>query len=206
MLTYITNRYDLTMPTLAKLPEYFGFTKYEVPTDSSHCPMTYAVGQNQFDWMANHKKQQNWFNSFMSSRREGKPNWFDVYPVEKLIEDIVKYERSLGLGDDDDHDYKNAAEGGNNNDESASDRGTAFLVDVGGNKGHDLKKLRQKFDAHLPGPLILQDLPTVLESIGSDDADGLTRMAYNFWDPQPVKGVSCRLFLFAFFAPYKELT
>jgi hypothetical protein len=51
----------------------------------------------------------------MSSRREGKPNWFDIYPVERLID------------------------GSNHHPEAV------LLVDIGGNQGHDLEKLQANY-------------------------------------------------------------
>ncbi|KAL4891810.1 S-adenosyl-L-methionine-dependent methyltransferase [Aspergillus ambiguus] len=148
--------YDMTLPTLAKLPEYFREHQYVMPKDYSKSPMHWAVGQSQFEWLGQRKHRQALFNSYMSSRREGKPNWFDVYPVSRLI--------------------------GHANFLSSDD---AFLVDIGGNQGHDLVKFRTKYP-HMPARLILQDLPAVLES--KPPTEGIETMGYSFLDPQPVKG------------------
>lgn len=117
--------------------------------------MQWAVGQSQFEWLASDKKQQTRFNSYMASRRQGRPMWFDVYPVERLMGPAVPF------GD------------------------TIFLVDVGGNQGHDLSIFRQKY-SYLPGTLILQDLPEVVN--GVTGGDGIKVMGYSFMDPQPVQG------------------
>ncbi|KAL2847641.1 S-adenosyl-L-methionine-dependent methyltransferase [Aspergillus pseudodeflectus] len=77
--------YDLTMPTLARLPEYFREHHYTTPKDYSQSPMCWAVGQSQFEWLAQRRHQQVLFNSYMSSRREGRPAWFDVYPLNRLM-------------------------------------------------------------------------------------------------------------------------
>lgn len=124
--------------------------------------MQWAVGQSQFEWLASHPEQQQMFNSYMTSRREGKPMWFDVYPVERL----------LGHG--------------------APFEDTTFLVDVGGNRGHDLVKFRQEYD-HLPGRLILQDLPDVVKGV-SGCATPIEVMAYSFLDPQPIQGARAYYF------------
>jgi hypothetical protein len=116
--------------------------------------MHWAVGQSQFEWLASHKDQQALFNSYMASRRQGKPMWFDVYPVERLLGSAVPKED------------------------------TVFLVDIGGNQGHDLTRFHQRHP-HLPGRLVLQDLPKVVNGVSGRDA-GIEVMAYSFLDPQPV--------------------
>ena len=82
--------------------------------------MQWAVGQSQFEWLASNKDQQALFNSYMASRRQGRPMWFDTYPVGRLLGHAVPYED------------------------------TVFLVDVGGNQGHDLCRFRREYP-HLPG-------------------------------------------------------
>ncbi|KAL4868719.1 hypothetical protein BDV12DRAFT_185763 [Aspergillus spectabilis] len=146
--------YDLTMPTLARLPEYLREHKYTVPKEYSGSPMRWAVGQSQFEWLGQRRHQQVLFNSYMSSRRQGKPNWFDVYPVDRLTTPPLTDEKQV------------------------------FLVDVGGNQGHDLARFREKHP-HISARLILQDLPTV---VAGHDSKGIEPMAYSFMDPQPVKG------------------
>lgn len=150
--------------------------------------MAYAVGRSQFDWLADHKKHQTWFNSYMASRREGKPDWFDVYPVQRLIDDAIRHER-IRIYDQEDGDENCPEE-----EEEDNDGGGVFLVDIGGNQGHDLTRFRERFGSCVPGKLILQDLPAVIESVDEDvrecrHADGIEMMGYNFLDPQPVKGI-----------------
>ena len=85
------------------------------------------VGQSQFEWLAENKRHQSLFNSYMSSRREGKPNWFDVYPVNRLTEGAICHLDAV------------------------------FLVDIGGNQGHDLE--HSMTDIQTLGTACLQDLP-----------------------------------------------
>ncbi|GKZ78280.1 hypothetical protein AnigIFM56816_001836 [Aspergillus niger] len=152
--------YDLTLPTLAKLPDYFREHRYTSPKEYSRSPMQWAVGKSQFEWLAQHKHRQALFNSYMSSRRHGKPTWFDVYPVERLTNDAM------------DH------------------REAAFLVDVGGNQGHDLVKFHDRHP-EVPGRLILQDLPKVVSRCPGGRVEG---MGYSFLDPQPIKGARAYYF------------
>ncbi|KAJ5195583.1 uncharacterized protein N7498_009021 [Penicillium cinerascens] len=153
--------YDLTVPTLSKLPEYLRVHEYTNPQEYARSPMQWAVGQSQFEWLANNKKHQTLFNSYMASRRQGRPMWFDVYPVERLMGPAVPYED------------------------------TVFLVDIGGNQGHDLSRFRQKY-SHLPGKLVLQDLPKVVDGVSG--LEGIDVMGYSFMDPQPVKGARAYYF------------
>ncbi|KAJ5637781.1 hypothetical protein N7490_007660 [Penicillium lividum] len=148
--------YDLTIPTLGKLPEYLRAHDYVNPQDYDHSPMQWAVGQSQFEWLASHKDKQKLFNSYMASRRQGRPMWFDVYPVGRLMGDATPF------------------------------ADTVFLVDIGGNQGHDLRQFRQKYK-HLPGKLILQDLPKVLNGVSGRESD-IEVMPYSFMEPQPVQG------------------
>ncbi|KAF9891627.1 hypothetical protein FE257_003638 [Aspergillus nanangensis] len=147
--------YDLTLPTLAKLPDYFREHHYTMPTEYAHSPMRWAVGQSQFEWLAQRKHHQALFNSYMSSRRHGKPGWFDVYPVDRLAKQAA--------------DHPDAV----------------FLVDVGGNQGHDIVKFRSKYP-RVPGRLVLQDLPSVVGAASL--VEGIEPMAYSFLDPQPIRG------------------
>jgi hypothetical protein len=63
--------------------------------------------------------------------------------------------------------------------------GDVLIVDVGGGYGHDLQKSCDLF----PGSYrtILQDMPETIE--GAAVRDQIKVMAYNFFDPQPVKGM-----------------
>ena len=115
--------------------------------------MQWAVGQSQFEWLAKNKRHQALFNSYMSSRREGKPIWFDVYPLERLTDGVSFHPEAV------------------------------FLVDVGGNQGHDLGKFVSEYSPK-PGRLILQDLPKIVSTV---DRTGIETMGYSFFDPQPVK-------------------
>jgi hypothetical protein len=145
--------FDLTVPTLSKLPEYFRLHGYRNPQEYSTSPMKWAVGKSQFEWLAENKLHQDLFNSYMSSRREGRLNWFIIYPIERLMTGAVAIADAV------------------------------FLVDIGGNQGHDL----ERFHAHYPmapGRLILQDLPKIISGV---EKEGIEKISYSFLDPQPIK-------------------
>ncbi|KAL4994659.1 S-adenosyl-L-methionine-dependent methyltransferase [Aspergillus recurvatus] len=157
--------YDMTMPTLSVLPSYFVQHSYTMPTNYGASPMRWATGQSQFEWLAKRPAQQARFNGLMHSRREGQARWFDVYPVESLL-----------------RSFKAASSAGKEVDED----GNVFMVDIGGNEGHDLLWFRERY----PGfkqRLILQDLPAVVA--GKDvqlEGTGIEVMGYNFFEEQPI--------------------
>lgn len=65
---------------------------------------------------------------------------------------------------------------------------TVFIVDIGGGHGHDLKSLRDKYGHEgLPGRLILQDIAAEKPK---DTTAIFEFMHYNFFESQPVKGMS----------------
>jgi hypothetical protein len=127
--------------------------------------MQWAVGVSQFQWLAQNQTRQARFNSYMSSRRQGRQPWFEFYPVyERLIEGANAHPNWKD-------DLKRA--------------GIPLLIDIGGNQGHDLKWFKSTFhDA--PGRLILQDLPNVV--LPQSLPEGIETMGYSFFDPQPVQG------------------
>jgi demethylsterigmatocystin 6-O-methyltransferase len=58
-----------------------------------------------------------------------------------------------------------------------------LLVDIGGGVGHQCKDLRARYPS-LQGEVVVQDLQCA-EDLG---VAGVKGMAYNFFEPQPIKG------------------
>ena len=65
----------------------------------------------------------------------------------------------------------------------------AFFVDIAGGKGHDLRDVKDRIGTNL-GRLILEDLPEVIADV--DDSNDIETIAYDFFTPQPVKGLLLR--------------
>lgn len=61
-----------------------------------------------------------------------------------------------------------------------------LIVDVGGNKGHDLEEFKSKWP-NAPGRLVLQDQPHVLVDIQSLDP-AIEPMVHDFFTEQTLKG------------------
>lgn len=62
-----------------------------------------------------------------------------------------------------------------------------LLVDIGGNIGHVCAEFKAKYP-HLPGRVILQDLPHAIPM--ALQTPGVENTVYDIFTPQPVKGVS----------------
>lgn len=147
------------MPTATKLPEYFRTNGYQNPKEATNSPFAATFGEEFWAWISNKPEHASVFNSFMASRRKGRPSWFDVYPVEEgLFADAQQI-----------------------------DKDTALLIDVGGNRGHDLINFKSKYPNH-PGKIILQDLPDVISTLSAGEMKGIELMPHNFFEPQPIKG------------------
>ncbi|GAB1217109.1 hypothetical protein ATERTT37_006332 [Aspergillus terreus] len=69
-----------------------------------------------------------------------------------------------------------------------------FLVDVGGGHGHELLGFRQRFP-DVPGQLVLEDLPEVIDGLESLDPE-IKRVKHDFFQPQPVR--DARVYYFKF--------
>jgi hypothetical protein len=62
-----------------------------------------------------------------------------------------------------------------------------LLVDIGGGVGHDLTAFKKRFP-DLPGKLVLQDLPQVIDTIKDPLLEGITAVGHSMFDPQPIRG------------------
>lgn len=148
---------------LSKFNTYASKTGYKEPDSVTDGAFQYAYDTplNFFAYLqANHPYGPQ-FNHHMGGYRQGRPSWMDpdFFPVK---EQLIKGAKS--------------------------DAEAAFLVDIGGNIGHDLAEFAGKHP-DVPGRLVLQDLPVVLGQINSLD-DKIERMPYDFYTEQPLKGQS----------------
>ncbi|KAH6712302.1 O-methyltransferase-domain-containing protein [Leptodontidium sp. MPI-SDFR-AT-0119] len=66
------------------------------------------------------------------------------------------------------------------------------LVDIGGNLGHDVKLFRERCP-DIPGRVVLMDLPEVVRG-NTDPLDGVEKVEYDFFTPQPVIGAKFYMF------------
>lgn len=148
----------MALPTAAKLPEYLHKSGYKDPEDPVASPFAYTFGKPIFEWLKQNPDEQAVFNAHMAARRKGRPSWFEIFSIEESLgQEWLRWNADATL-----------------------------LVDVGGSRGHDLIKFKQRCPG-IPGRLILQDLPQVLTGLQLSH-EGIEPMVYDFNTPQPVKG------------------
>jgi hypothetical protein len=63
-----------------------------------------------------------------------------------------------------------------------------LVVDIGGGTGHDLLGLKARYPG-LKGRLVLEELPYLISQM-TDKLDGVELVEHDFYNPQPIKGMS----------------
>ncbi|KAK4125427.1 S-adenosyl-L-methionine-dependent methyltransferase [Parathielavia appendiculata] len=148
------------------LPSYLRKTNYTSPTSMTDGNLQYDH-DIKFNCSSGYTPMSAAWpsTSTWAAYSHGRPKWTDAgfYPVqERLLDDF---------------------------DASCPD--AAFLVDIGGNLGHNLQSFLDRFPT-APGRLVLQDLEHVISAIPPDSESSLSprieRTVYDFHTPQPVKG------------------
>ncbi|KAJ5474461.1 hypothetical protein N7475_004027 [Penicillium sp. IBT 31633x] len=153
-----------TLPAVNAMPAWLKKNEYRSPIEGTDCPFTLGFKTEYPFFQFLDGKNPEYpqlgaqFNNLMSAYHQGRPSWMDgnFYPVQSLID-------GAKTGEDD-----------------------VFIVDVGGNKGHDLEEFVLKWP-NTPGKLILQDQPHVLKDIKSLNP-GIKPMVHDFYLEQPIKG------------------
>ena len=79
------------------------------------------------------------------------------------------------------------------------DPDAVLFVDVGGSKGHEAISFYTAYP-DIPGHLILQDLPSVINKFRKDPSQCIELMPYDFFTTQPIKGQYLLLFIFSNFS------
>ncbi|KAL9090732.1 MAG: hypothetical protein Q9165_005220 [Trypethelium subeluteriae] len=120
----------------------------------------YAFGNTFFEHIKSNLDWKRNFDTFMSYRQSS-TKWYETYPVEKEL-------KSSSL---------------------KQDPQSVLLVDVAGGSGHDALAFRERF-LTLPGRCILEDLPETLQQVNQLERPGIEMVPYDFFTPQPIKGLS----------------
>ncbi|KAJ4340403.1 hypothetical protein N0V95_007516 [Ascochyta clinopodiicola] len=166
-ILYIVDNFQ---PALDAGPSYFRANAFQTPNSSVDAPFQHALnckGMHYFEYFDKVDREMGRrFASMMGVWSMGRQRWFDTdyYPVAERL--ITGAETPTG-------------------DENSSEE-PVFLVDVGGGTGHDIKGLRAAFGSQIPGKLVLQDRPEIIELAHVDAGD--EKMAHDFLTEQPIKG------------------
>ena len=150
----------MIFPIGAVLPKYMRETGvHQFPKrPEDKSPCHYAHDGNLWAYFDAHPDVRKDFDNYMSGRREGLSQWYEMFPMASTL--------APGMEDD---------------------PGAVLLVDVGGNKGHEIAGFHR---AHpeVPGRLILQDLAPMIGRVRENPPKDIELMPYDFFTPQPVKG------------------
>jgi len=142
---------------ISKLPEYFEQNGWKNPDDVYDGPFQFAMGTKSH------------YFDFLAS----KPYYLQAFNTVMTIS-----HRRRGQNWFDFFPVKEKLRVQNPTD--------AVLVDVGGSQGGDIIAFKEKYP-NIPGKLILQDLPIVIEAARNIPA-GIEAQGYDFFNEQPVKG------------------
>ncbi|KAL2130631.1 hypothetical protein VTI74DRAFT_6132 [Chaetomium olivicolor] len=169
--TYGGFYHELNCPMFRTLPYYLKATGFRNPTDVTDCNLQYWRGKdaNLFQYIGTNPLLTSDFNDAMECHSKyNLTPWVDVYPTESILAGAVGEEGSRPL-----------------------------VVDIGGGKGHDLKKFLARHPEVPAGSLVLQDLPDILK--GVEDSLGGDRRAivvqpHDFFTPQPAETRGARVY------------
>ncbi|OQU95647.1 hypothetical protein CLAIMM_01829 [Cladophialophora immunda] len=151
--------WDVIGKAVLHLPEYLVQTDHRMPLGRPGVwELAYGKDTDFFSMISKDPKLMQQFHDMMAVQRYQRPDWFDIYPVEEMV--IRGFDPSVG---------------------------DALLVDIGGSRGHELKKFKGRFP-HAKGKLILEDLLEVVDLSPYTEADGITKIGHDFFSDQLIKG------------------
>jgi len=161
---------DWLLPIYQALPKKLKAEEYKLPqTDATDLAVQYAwgdKGKGLFEILGGRPAIAGGFRQLMSTWGTSGSFLYDYYPVEERL--IKGYDSSIS---------------------------DVMFVDLGGNWGNKVIAVKDRFP-HMPGRLIVQDLPYSIESAPKTDKAELT--VHDFFQPQPVKrmysDISCSVY------------
>ncbi|KAI3394966.1 hypothetical protein diail_2024 [Diaporthe ilicicola] len=154
--------FHIIAPAVIKAPDFFKDTGFQNPDNVVKTPFQLVNNTDRpaFEWAHQHRPDLvAEFGLWMTALR-GRTTWLDVLDFEALIK-------------------------ANADADVAINADTPVFVDVGGGIGSQCALFKKKLP-HLPGRVILQDLPIVIQH--ALPTDGVENTAHDFWGEQPVKG------------------
>ncbi|KAI1407314.1 S-adenosyl-L-methionine-dependent methyltransferase [Hypoxylon sp. FL1857] len=155
----ISHCFEVVAPIYQAMPSFLQETKYVTPTDpvDTAWQRAFNTPMHALEWLSRHPDKLARFGDYMASRDGPSRGWLDVYPVQ---EELATRDWEEGTTQ-------------------------AVFVNVGVGFGHPCAEFKKKFP-HVPGRVVLQDLPPMIEQV--PQVPGVENMAHNLFDEQPVKG------------------
>ncbi|CAK3779712.1 sterigmatocystin 8-O-methyltransferase [Lecanosticta acicola] len=159
-------------PMFNALPEYLKKIGYKNPSDTSSTPfhMAYNTTKDIFEWFAENKEWSDKVMGFMGVQREGQAPWM---PRRELMQGF-----DVALSSED------------------LQKGRAQFVDVGGAVGHQSIAFREAYP-ELTGPVILQDLPFIVDLARKNPRTGevkVTIQPHDFMTPETPEAKGAKIF------------
>lgn len=154
---------DEGWPSIAFMTPYFRANGWKQPIDTTNNPYTFAHrtgGKEMWAHMAQFPDRQANSNRAMKARSFDGVWSIGLYPFAERLAELSS------PSDDDD---------------------TPLVVDVGGGAGHTSKTIRE-LCAGVKGRIVLQDRAEVVED--APKIEGVVSMPHDFFEPQPVKGMT----------------
>ncbi|KAI9751042.1 MAG: hypothetical protein M1815_001445 [Lichina confinis] len=159
-------RYDLFIPIGANLVDMIRKSAFHQTAEKpgENIPFNYTFGVPIWKYYELHPSVREDFDNYMVARREGMlAQWHEIYPAASRLGSDLR-----------------------------QDPEAVLLVDVGGGRGHDLQSFQHRHP-DLPGRLIVQDLPAVLDQLDGP-LEGIEVMRYDVFTPQPIRGARAYFF------------
>jgi hypothetical protein len=150
--------HELNNPMFRTLPGYLQHTNFRNPTDVNDCNFQFwrGAGANMFQYVGTNPALTAHFNDAMECHSK--------YNLTPWVDIYPTAERVV----------------------AGAKPGRPLVVDVGGGKGHDLRKFLARHPDIPPGSLVLEDLPDILKDVSSSDNQQAIRVQpHDFFTPQP---------------------
>lgn len=162
-LPLITHSLDIVFPTCRQLPSYVASLVGNKNPDPATSIFQKAnnTSLSFFEYLYTIPGMAEEFAHHMTGSRHGQASWMDpdFYPVAERL--VTEADTSPDA---------------------------VFLVDVGGSTGHDIAEFNDKHP-DVPGRLMLQDLPSVIETV-KELHPKIEPVGHDFFAEQPIKGQS----------------
>ncbi|KAL4909653.1 hypothetical protein BDW74DRAFT_186179 [Aspergillus multicolor] len=146
------------MQVSAKLFEYFEKNGYRSPDDAYDGPFQYAYGTSDHYF-----------------------DWLSKNPEVQHAFNVAMTETERDSGDYWFDLYPVTEK------LASSDPDRVSVVDIGGGVGHTIRALTKKFP-ELPGKLVLEDLPHVIDDIKEPLPENVATVKHSMFEPQPIHG------------------